>query len=77
MGLISEKLEVQVNIACSMTAAKTVIPVPGNGLISGPHGGPVAGAAMAQSASVDAQFTAIANCLRSIAAAIKELDDRK
>jgi hypothetical protein len=77
MGLISEKLDVQVNIACSLTAAKTVIPVPGSGLVSGPHGGPVAGAAMAQSASIDAQFTAIANCLRSIAMAVKELEDRK
>lgn len=77
MGAISEKLEVAVNVAVSLTSGKTMIFVPASGLVSPPHGGPVAGQAMALPTNIDAQFTAIANCLRSIAAAVKELEDRK
>jgi hypothetical protein len=77
MGAISDKLDVAVNIAGALTGARTLILVPATGLHSLPHGGPVAGQAIAQSTSVDAQFTAIANCLKSIAAAVKDLEDRK
>jgi hypothetical protein len=77
MGAISEKLEVAVNVAASLTAGKTIILVPAAGLVSPPHGGAVVGQAMALPTNLDAQFTAIANCLRSIAIAVKELEDRK
>jgi hypothetical protein len=77
MGAISEKLEAAVNVATALTAGKTMILVPAAGLVSPPHGGPVIGQAIALPTNLDAQFTAIANCLRSIAAAVKELEDRK
>jgi hypothetical protein len=77
MGAISDKLEGEIHKVAGLTAARTVITVPSNGLVSMPHGGAVAGMAMAQSASVDAQIGAIVACLKSLAGAIKELEDHK
>jgi hypothetical protein len=77
MGAISDKLEGEIHKIVALTSQKTIITVPGNGLISMPHGGPLAGQAMALSTSVDMQIAAIVACIRSLAVAIKELEDHR
>jgi len=77
MGAISDKLEGEIFKVVAMTSPKTMIMVPGSGLVSMPHGGPVAGQAMAVSTSVDVQIAAIVACLKSLHGAIKELEDHK
>ena len=77
MGAIADKLEAEIHKAQALTSVKTAIHVPAGGLTSLPHGGPVAGMAIAQSPNLDMQISAITACLKSLFLAIKELEDRK
>jgi hypothetical protein len=77
MGQISDKLDMEIAKVAALTSAPTLVLVPGTGLISGPAGGPVVGQSIAVTSSLDMQITAIVSCLKSMAAAIKKLEDRK
>ena len=76
MGKISNDLDVEIGRVSALLSVHAPLQVPGNGLMAGPHGGPVQGVAIVAAGNLNSQMDAIYRCLKAIADAVKQLDEK-